>query len=143
MQNLRGNQSALWGFENSQWEGGACAPVAPLPWDFFGRVQSRALESKIPPTYLHQKDSTLIKRVHLLRVFILLFCKICSLYLTVKPSASRSLLKCRLRGFKMQTLNSVRYLTNLRSTLVVTSRISCYEVAWSRLSESRAAEKIK
>ena len=69
MQNLRGNQSALWGFENSQWEGGACAPVVPLPWDFFGRVQSRALESKIPPTYLHQKDSTLIKRVHLLRVF--------------------------------------------------------------------------
>ena len=42
---------------------------AMLPWDFFGRVQSRALESKLPPTYLHQKDSTLIKRVHLLRVF--------------------------------------------------------------------------
>ena len=42
---------------------------AMLPWDFFGRVQTRALESKIPPTYLHQKDRTLIKRVHLLRLF--------------------------------------------------------------------------
>ena len=34
---------------------------------FFGRVQTRALESKITPTYMHQKDRTLIKRVHLLR----------------------------------------------------------------------------
>ena len=75
--------------------------------------------------------------------FILLFCKICSLYLTVTPSASRSLSKCRLRGFKMETLNIVYYLTNLRSTFLVTSRISCYEVACARLSESRAAEKIK
>ena len=75
--------------------------------------------------------------------FILLSCKICSLYLTVTPSASRSLSKCRLHGFKMETLNSVHYLTNLRSTLLVTSRISCYEVACARLSESRAAEKIK
>ena len=40
---------------------------AMLPWDFFGRVQTRALESKITPTYMHQKDRTLIKRVHLLR----------------------------------------------------------------------------
>ena len=40
---------------------------AMLPWDFFGRVQTRALESKISPTYLHQKDRNLIKRVHLLR----------------------------------------------------------------------------
>ena len=54
-----------------------------LPWDFFGRVQSRALESKIPATYMHQRDRTLIKRVHLLRVlYILLFCKICFLCLT-------------------------------------------------------------
>ena len=54
-----------------------------LPWDFFGRVQTRALESKIPPTYMYQKDRTLIKRVHLLRVlYILLFRKICFLYLT-------------------------------------------------------------
>ena len=64
---------------------------AMLPWDFFGRVQTRALESKKPPSYLHQKDRTLIKRVLLLRFFILLFCKICFLYLTVTPSASRSL----------------------------------------------------
>ena len=34
---------------------------------FFGRAQTRALESKITPTYMHQKDRTLIKRVHLLR----------------------------------------------------------------------------
>ena len=40
MQNLRGNQSALWGFENSQWEGGACAPVAPLP--HYSPLQSHA-----------------------------------------------------------------------------------------------------
>ena len=54
-----------------------------LPWDFFGRVQTRALESKIPPTYMHQRGRTLIKRVHLLRVlYILLFCKICFLCLT-------------------------------------------------------------
>lgn len=117
---------------------------ALLPWDFFGRAQTRVLESKIPPACLHQQDRTLIKRVYLLRVlFILLFCKICFLYLTVTPSASRSLSKCRLHGFKMETLNSVHYLTNLRTTLLVTSRISCYEVACSRLSESRAAEKIK
>ena len=38
MQNLRGNQSALWGFENSQWEGGA--PVAPLP--HYSPLQSHA-----------------------------------------------------------------------------------------------------
>ena len=43
----------------------------------------------------------------------------------------------------METLNSVHYLTNLRSTVLVTSRISCYEVACARLSESRDAEKIK
>ena len=36
---------------------------------------------KYLPTCLHQKDRTQIKRVHLLRVlFILLFCKICSLF---------------------------------------------------------------
>ena len=45
------------------------------------------------------------------------------------PSASRSLSKCRLHGFKVETSNSVHYLTNFRSTLLVTSRISCYEVA--------------
>ena len=44
---------------------------AMLPLDFFGHLQMRALESKIPPTYLHQKDRTLIKRVHLLRFFYL------------------------------------------------------------------------
>ena len=42
---------------------------AMLPWDFSGRVHTRALESKIPPTYLNQKDRNLIKRVHLLRLF--------------------------------------------------------------------------
>ena len=68
------------GFEISQWEGGACAPVTPLPYYsplrshaamgfFFGCLQTRALESKIPPTYMHQKDRNLNKRVHLLRVF--------------------------------------------------------------------------
>ena len=36
---------------------------------FFGRLQTRAPESKIPPTYLHQKDRNLIKRLHLLRFF--------------------------------------------------------------------------
>ena len=51
---------------------------------------------------LHQKDRTL---VYLLRVlFILLFCKICFLCLTVKPSASRSLSKCRPRGFKSENI---------------------------------------
>ena len=43
----------------------------------------------------------------------------------------------------LKTLNRVHYLTNFRSTLLVMSRISCYEVAYARLSESRAAEKIK
>ena len=128
------------------------APVAPLP--HYSPLRSNAIflashkrefwSRKYPlRTCLHQKDRTLIKRVHLLRVlFILLFCKICFLYLTVKPSASRSLSKCRLHGFKTETLNSVHYLTNLRTTLLVTSRISCYEVACARLSESRDAAKI-
>ena len=35
---------------------------ALLPWDFFGRAQTSVLESKIPPTCLHQQDRTLIKR---------------------------------------------------------------------------------
>ena len=35
---------------------------ALLPWDFFGRAQTRVLESKIPPTCLHQQDRTMIKR---------------------------------------------------------------------------------
>ena len=43
----------------------------------------------------------------------------------------------------LKTLNRVHYLTDFRSTLLVMSRISCYEVAYARLSESRAAEKIK
>ena len=43
----------------------------------------------------------------------------------------------------LKTLNRVHYLTNFRSTLLVMSRISCYKVAYARLSESRAAEKIK
>ena len=45
--------------------------VRAHPLDFFGRLQTRALESKIPPTYVRQKDRTLIKRVHLLRFFYL------------------------------------------------------------------------
>ena len=96
------------------------------------------------PYVLTSEDRTLIKRVHLLLVlFILLFCKICSLYLTFTPSASRNLSKCRLHGFKMETSNSVHYLTNLRSTLLVTGRISCYGVACARLSESRDTPNIK
>ena len=73
--------------------------------------------------------------------FILLFCKICFLQQSAL-SVSRSLSKCRLHGFKAETSNSVHYLTNFRSTLLVTSRISCYEVACARLSESRDAAKI-
>ena len=150
MQNLRGKQRTLWGFENSQWERSVYAPVAPVP--HYSPLRSHGI-------FLVSHKREFWSRKYLLRTcirktalwlkgyifdcFILLFCKICFLYLTVKPSASRSLSKCRLRGFKMETLNSVHYLTNLRSTLLVTSRISCYEVAYARLSESRAAEKIK
>ena len=91
------------GFENSQWEGGECTPVTPLPHysplrsqGIFLAAHRRQYWSQKYPlrTCLHQKDRTLIERVHLLRVlFILFFCKICFLYLTVKPSASRSSFK--------------------------------------------------
>ena len=91
------------GFENSQWEGGECTPVTPLPHysplrsqGIFLAAHRREYWSQKYPlrTCLHQKNRTLIERVHLLRVlFILFFCKICFLYLTVKPSASRSSFK--------------------------------------------------
>ena len=99
------------GFENSQWEGGECAPVTPLPHYSPLRSHGIFLASHIREFWsrkyplracLHQKDRTL---VYLLRVlFILLFCKICFLCLTVKPSASRSLSKCRPRGFKSENI---------------------------------------
>ena len=66
------------GFESSQWERGACAPVAPLPHysplrshGIFLASHKREFWSRKYPlrTCLHQKDRTLIKRVHLLRVF--------------------------------------------------------------------------
>ena len=78
MQNLRGKQSALWGFENSQWERGVYAPVAPRPHysplrsnGIFWASHKREFWSRKYPlrTCLHQKDRTLIKRVLLLRVF--------------------------------------------------------------------------
>ena len=154
MQNLRGKQSALWGIRKKS-VGRRCvrtrctssslfSSTEPCCHGIFLAAYRRELWSRkyLLRTYI-RKTAIWLKGYISFDFFILLFCKICSLYLTVKPSASRSLLKCRLRGFKMQTLNSVRYLTNLRSTLVVTSRISCYEVAYARLSESRAAEKIK
>ena len=154
-QNLRGKQSELWGFENSQREGGAYAPVAPLPHysplrshGIFLASHVREFWSRKYPlrTCLHQKDRNIIKRVHLRVVLSFSSAKSAfSIWTTVTPSASRSLSKCRLNGFKMETSNSVHYLliTNLRSTLLVTSRISCYEVACARLSESRDAAKIK
>ena len=127
------------------------APVAPRPHysplrnnGIFLASHKREFWSRKYPlrTCLHQKDRNLIKRVLLLRVFfILLFCKICFLQQSAL-SVSRSLSKCRLHGFKAQTSNSVHNLTNFRSTLLVTSRISCYEVACARLSESRDAAKI-
>ena len=137
------------GFENSHWEGGAWAPVAPhysplRSHGIFLAANRRKLRSR---KYLLRtcirKTALWLKGYISFDFFILLFCKICFLYLTVTPSASRSLSKCRLHGFKMETLNSVHYLTNLRSSLLVTSRISCYEVACARLSESRDAAKIK
>ena len=150
MQNLRGKQRALWGFENSQWERSVYAPVAPVPHysplrshGIFLASHKREFWSRKYLLRTCIRKTALWLKGYIFDCFILLFCKICFLYLTVKPSASRSLSKCRLRGFKMETLNSVHYLTNLRSTLLVTSRISCYEVAYARLSESRAAEKIK
>ena len=68
MQNLRGKQSALWGFENSQWERGVYAPVAPRP--HYSPLRSHGIFRKYPlRTCLHQKDRNLIKRVQLFRVF--------------------------------------------------------------------------
>ena len=138
------------GFENSQWEGGACTPVAPLPHysplrshGIFLASHKREFWSRKYLLRTCIRKTALWLKGYIFDCFILLFCKICFLYLTVKPSASRSLSKCRLHGFKMETLNSVHYLTNLRSTLLVTSRISCYEVAFAGLSVRRDAAKIE
>ena len=152
MQNLRGKQSELWGFENSQREGGARAPVAPLPHysplrshGIFLASHVREFWSRKYPlrTCLHQKNRNMIKRVHLRVVLSFSSAKSAFSIWQSTPSASRSLSKCRLHGFKVETSNSVHYLTNLRSTFLVTSRISCYEVACARLSESKDAAKIK
>ena len=141
------------GFESSQWEGGACAPVAPVPHysplrsnGIFLASHKREFWSRKYPlrTCLHQKDRNLIKRVHLLRFFLSFSsAKSAPSIWQSALSVSRSLSKCRLHGFKMETLNSVHYLTNFRSSLLVTSRICCYKVACARLSESRDAAKIK
>ena len=70
MQNLLGKQSAL----SSQWERGVYAPVAPRPHysplrnnGIFLASHKREFWSRKYPlrTCLHQKDRTLIKRVHL------------------------------------------------------------------------------
>ena len=115
------------------------------PWNFFGLAQTRVLESKIPPTCLHQQDRTLIKRVHLLRVFYPSLLQ--NLLSLLDRQSNQALVEAfqnvGLRGFKLETFNSVHYLTNLRSTLLVTSRISCYEVAFAGLSERRDAAKIE
>ena len=116
------------------------ALVCSRPKKSHGSVEEN---SEVRRVLTHLLPSDYFRIPHNALFFILLFCKICFLYLTVTPSASRSLSKCRLHGFKMETLNSVHYLTNLRSSLLVTSRISCYEVACARLSESRDAAKIK
>ena len=79
MQNCAVNRVHYGGFEISQREEGACAPVAPLPhysplrshaaMGFFLAAYRRELWSRkyLLRTCLHQKDRTLIKRVHLLR----------------------------------------------------------------------------
>ena len=78
MQNLRGKQSALWRIRKKS-VGRRCVRTRCASSSlfsstepcchgiFFGRAQTRALESKITPTYMYQKDRTLIKRVHLPR----------------------------------------------------------------------------
>ena len=153
MQNLRATRVHYGGFENSQWEGGACTPAAPFPHYSPLRSHGIFLASHIREfwsrkfslrTCLHQKDRNLIKRVHLLRVFLSLSsAKSAPSIWQSAPSASRSLSKCRLHGFKVETSNSVHCLTNFRSMLLVTSRISCYEAACARLSESGDAAKTK
>ena len=156
MQNLRGKKSALWGIRKKS-VGRRCVRTRCTSSSLFSST-----ESCCHGIFLAAYSRELWSRKYLLRTCIReteLWLKGCisfacyisfssaksafSVWPTVTPSAGRSLSKCRPRGFKMQTLNSVHYLTNLRSTLLVTSRISCYEVAWSRHSESRAAEKIK
>ena len=142
------------GFVSRQWERGVYAPVAPRPHysplrnnGIFLASHKREFWSRKYPlrTCLHQKDRTLIKRVHLLRVFYpSLLQNLLSLF---DRQSNQALVEAfqnvGLRGFKLETFNSVHYLTNLRSTLLVTSRISCYEVAFAGLSERRDAAKIE
>ena len=79
------------GFESSQWEGGACAPVAPLPHYsplrshgiFLAAYRWQLWSRKYLLHACIRKTALWLKGYISFDCLILLFCRICFLYLTV------------------------------------------------------------
>ena len=140
------------GFKNSQWEGGVYAPVAPLPHYSPLRSHGIFLASHIREFWsrkyplracLHQKDCTLVYPISFQCFLSFSSAKSAFSVWQSNQALVEAFQNVDHVVLNLKTLNRVHYLTNFRSTLLVMSRISCYEVAYARLSESRAAEKIK
>ena len=139
------------GFENSQWEGGACTPVAPLP--HYSPLRSHGIflashkrefwSRKYPLRVCISKTALWLKGFISFEFFIPLQNLLSLFDRQSNQALVEAFQNVGLRGFKLETFNSVHYLTNLRSTLLVTSRISCYEVAFAGLSVRRDAAKIE